>query len=127
MYIFIYNDKEIIFDNTDINTPEINKNNEYELYVKNKLNHKLKEKFNISVEESTQYINQLKELNVNILEGENDTIRLNNFLKKVADANKKKILDNITNIYLKYYVENIDKKNAVVYNEFIKFNKVKEE
>ena len=124
MYIFIYNDKQIVFDNNELDNQynKYNKRDAYELYVKDKVKDKLKEKF-ISTVEGELYINKLKELSMNI--GANQTMKnqITNLLKNDSNRDKKQILDSITDTYAKYYIEATDKKNAHSYNQFLKFNK----
>lgn len=124
MYIFIYNDKQIVFDNNELDNQynKYNKRDAYEVYIKDKVKDKLKEKF-ISTVEGELYINKLKELSMNI--GANQTMRnqITNLLKNDSNRDKQQTLDSITDIYAKYYIESIDKKNAHSYNQFLKFNK----
>jgi len=124
MHIFIYNDKQIVFDNNELDNQynKYNKRDAYELYVKDKVKDTLKEKF-ISTVEGELYINKLKELSMNI--GANQTMKnqITNLLKNDSNKNKQEVLDSITDTYVKYYIESTDKKNAHSYNEFLKFNK----
>ena len=106
MYVYIYNDKELVFDN----------NKEYITI----------DKFlDLTLEDQTTYISNLKDIKDTL----NNTIVSNRYIgdvKSSVDSFNLKIKDNdtlnkISSIYLKDYIENVNKKNATVYNEYIKF------
>jgi len=114
MYIFIYNDKVVKFDNDDNNINSINK-----------------DKFiNILETEGIDYINKLNNLNTSTLNIRDNDIQnitdvINN-IKQNQAINNKKIIDGLTEIYFKRCLEYVNNNNAVVYNEFLKYNKPSE-
>lgn len=113
MYFFIYNDKEITFDNT-IKTKPV----------------KTFEKFNndkiITGEQANNYINRLKDLNVGIQDiNENKIQKIINNINSIKDTKDEKnnyILEQINTIYWKRYLENINQTNAAVFNEYLKYS-----
>jgi len=113
MYFFIYNDKEITFDNT-IKTKPV----------------KTFEKFNndkiITGEQANNYINRLNELNVGIQDiNENKIQKIINNINSIKDTKDEKnnyILEQINTIYWKRYLENINQTNAAVFNEYLKYS-----
>ena len=112
MYIFIYNDKVFKFDNDDDND-------------------KYNDKFiNILNTEGDQYINQLNNLSISTLNMRDNDIKTStdiiNNIKQNQDNNNKKIIDSLTEIYFKRCLEYVNNKNAVVYNEFLKYDKPSE-
>ena len=103
MYVYIYNDKELVFD--DINNTD---------------------KFmDLSPQDQNIYMNKLKKIKNNLSNG----IISDNYISDIKNSvnkftlNKKDTdtINNISNIYMKDYIDNINKKNAIVYNEYIKF------
>ena len=103
MYLFIYNNKEIRFDNNiKIKTFEKFNNNKYDMYLNNLniLNNNIK---NNGIE-ITELINKVNEL------------------KKNKNKNNNIILDKLNNMFWNRYLENINRKNAVVFNEYLKYN-----
>ena len=116
MYFFIYNDKEITFDNT-IKTKPV----------------KTFEKFNndkiITGEQANNYINRLNELNVGIQDiNENKIQKIINNINSIKDTKDEKnnyILEQINTIYWKRYLENINQTNASVFNEYLKYSEPK--
>ena len=113
MYFFIYNDKEITFDNT-IKTKPV----------------KTFEKFNndkiITGEQANNYINRLNELDVGIQDiNENKIQKIINNINSIKDTKDEKnnyILEQINTIYWKRYLENINQTNAAVFNEYLKYS-----
>ena len=113
MYFFIYNDKEITFDNT-IKTKPV----------------KTFEKFNndkiITGEQANNYINRLIDLNVGIQDiNENKIQKIINNINSIKDTKDEKnnyILEQINTIYWKRYLENINQTNAAVFNEYLKYS-----
>ena len=110
MHIFIYNDKVVKFDNYD----NINQ-----------------DKFmDILETEGVEYINQINNLRESTLNMRDNDIQnitdvINNIKKNQANNNKK-IIDGLTEIFFKRCLEYVNNKNAVVYNEFLKYNKPSE-
>jgi len=106
MYLFIYNNKEIRFDN----------------------NIKIKTFEKFYDDNSTMYLNNLNILNNSI---KNNGIEITALINKVNEIknNKNKnnniILDKLNNMFWNKYLENINKKNAVVFNEYLKYNEPK--
>jgi hypothetical protein len=103
MYLFIYNNKEIRFDNNiKIKTFEKFNNNKYDMYLNNLniLNNNIK---NNGIE-ITELINKVNEL------------------KNNKNKNNNIILDKLNNMFWNKYLENINRKNAVVFNEYLKYN-----
>jgi len=103
MYLFIYNNKEIRFDNNiKIKTFEKFNNNKYDMYLNNLniLNNNIK---NNGIE-ITALINKVNEI------------------KNNKNKNNNIILDKLNNMFWNKYLENINKKNAVVFNEYLKYN-----
>jgi hypothetical protein len=103
MYLFIYNNKEIRFDNNiKIKTFEKFNNNKYDMYLNNLniLNNNIK---NNGIE-ITELINKVNEL------------------KNNKNKNNNIILDKLNNMFWNRYLENINRKNAVVFNEYLKYN-----
>jgi len=122
MYVFIYNDKELKFDNTFNNTIK-NKTKKVSTF----------EKFNdnivISGEAANNYINNLTSLKNEI---ENiDTNQIQNIIKNInsikdtKDEKNDYILKQINTIYWKRYLENINQTNASVFNEYLKYSEPK--
>ena len=103
MYLFIYNNKEIRFDN----------------------NIKIKTFEKFYDDNSTMYLNNLNILNNSI---KNNGIKITALINKVNEIknNKNKnnniILDKLNNMFWNKYLENINRKNAVVFNEYLKYN-----
>jgi len=103
MYLFIYNNKEIRFDN----------------------NIKIKTFEKFYDDDYTVYLNNLNILNNNI---KNNGIEITALINKVNELknNKNKnnniILDKLNNMFWNRYLENINRKNAVVFNEYLKYN-----
>ncbi len=100
MYMYIYNDNKLVFDNN-------------------------MDKFlDLTEEDQVTYINNLQniknDLNYGIVNGEyiNDIkSSVNSFTLKKKNNDT---LNKISGIYLKDYIENINKKNAIVYNEYLR-------
>jgi len=114
MYFFIYNDKELKFDNT----------------IENKIKTvKTFEKFNddlvISGEEANSYINKLTSLDT-VIKKNNENIQTIieniNSIKDTKDEKNNYILKQINTIYWKRYLENINQTNAAVFNEYLKYS-----
>ena len=114
MYLFIYNDKNLTFDNT-IKTNTLN----------------TFEKFNdndiiISGEQANTYLNSLNSLmeGINLIEADQiESIMKNiNSIKDTKDEKNNYILNQINNIYWKRYLENINQANAYVFNEYLKYS-----
>jgi len=103
MYLFIYNNKEIRFDN----------------------NIKIKTFEKFYDDDNNVYLNNLNILNNSI---KNNGIEITALINKVNEIknNKNKnnniILDKLNNMFWNKYLENINKKNAVVFNEYLKYN-----
>jgi len=118
MYTFIYNDKVLKFDDDDNNfNDNLNDN------LKNN-----KDKFiNILNTEGDQYINTLNNLSSSVSNMRVNDIKpitdIINNIKQNQSNNNKKIIDSLTEIYFKRCLEYVNKKNAVVYNEFLKYDK----
>ena len=100
MYIFIYNDKELVFDSTLDKFMDLTEE-EQQAYIDNL--RQIKNKFNDGII-NDNYVTKIK-------------TDVNNFKLKQQDQTT---LDNISSIYLKDYIENINRKNAIVYNQYIK-------
>jgi hypothetical protein len=115
MYLFIYNDKEVRFDNSiKVKTFEKFIDDEDE---SNKV---------ISGEEADTYYNNLNKLNTIINNINDEQIKeiitnINN-IKNTKDEKNKTILDKIYNIYWNRYLENINQANASVFNEYLKYS-----
>ena len=112
MNLFIYNDKEIRFDNS-IKLKTFEKFNDDEIKV-------------ISGEEADTYYNNLNQLKTVINNINDDQIKeiitnVNN-IKNTKDEKNKTILDKIYNIYWNRYLENINQANASVFNEYLKYS-----
>ena len=103
MYLFIYNNKEIRFDN----------------------NIKIKTFEKFYDDDNNVYLNNLNILNNSI---KNNGIEITALINKVNEIknNKNKnnniILDKLNNMFWNKYLENINRKNAVVFNEYLKYN-----
>ena len=103
MYLFIYNNKEIRFDN----------------------NIKIKTFEKFYDDNSAMYLNNSNILNNSI---KNNGIEITALINKVNEIknNKNKnnniILDKLNNMFWNKYLENINRKNAVVFNEYLKYN-----
>lgn len=111
MYLFIYNDKEVIFDNS-IKVKTIEKFNDDDVVI--------------SGEEANAYYNNLNKLNTIINKINDDQIKeiitnINN-IKNTKDEKNKTILNKIYNIYWNRYLENINQANASVFNEYLKYS-----
>lgn len=112
MYFYIYNDKEITFDNT-IKTKPV----------------KTFEKFNndkiITDEQANDYINNLDTLNDMLVKNDNKIqiiIDKINTITENKDKNNELILNNLNNIFWQRYLENINQTNAAVFNEYLKYS-----
>ena len=124
MYLFIYNDKNLTFDNTiKTNTP--NTINTFEKFNDNDII--------ISGEQANTYLNSLNSLIKSIEINEKDptesigeqieSIMKNiNSIKDTKDEKNNYILNQINNIYWKRYLENINQANAYVFNEYLKYS-----
>ena len=115
MYIFIYSNNDIKFDNID------NINNKL---IQNKIT---KDKFyNTEEDNNLLYTNILNDM-LDSVESTNlnFTTTINNIksniAKKQIDYNEK-ILEKLTNIYFKRYLEHVNDINAVVYNKALSLN-----
>ena len=111
MYLFIYNDKEVIFDNS-IKVKTIEKFNDDDVVI--------------SGEGANAYYNNLNKLNTIINKINDDQIKeiitnINN-IKNTKDEKNKTILNKIYNIYWNRYLENINQANASVFNEYLKYS-----
>ena len=130
MYIFIYNDKVFKFDNDDDNYNNYNNYNNKDNNNDDD-NDKYNDKFiNILNTEGDQYLNQLNNLSISTLNMRDNDIKtitdIINNIKQNQDSNNKKIIDSLTEIYFKRCLEYVNNKNAVVYNEFLKYDKPSE-
>ena len=107
LYTYIYSNKELSFDNYN-NTIQksnfINLKNEDGILYNTKINNAK------TIVEDIKY-NDLEKLND----------KLNN-IKIEKKLNNKTILENLTELYFKQYIEYMNKQNAVVYNEYLKYN-----
>jgi hypothetical protein len=110
MYTYLYNSKPLIFD-SDIYS---NINTDTDKFI------------DITYEDEQDYLNSLE----NIKNGVNNSIVNNNYINNMKSqlSNLNAIInsqdyitvDNLSNIYMKDYVEYIHRKNAIVYNEYEK-------
>ncbi len=105
---------------------EIKKNIKLLSNIVNETKNKLQENFaNIPDNELQANLDTLKLLESNIIDFEN--IDMNNIQKTMAViksqrlANKKKIIDILTNIYVLATIDNINKGNASAYKEYLKY------
>ena len=122
MYLFIYNDKELIFDNTFNNTIKNNTIKPKKIKTFEKFNDDLV----ISGEEANTYINNLTILDTQIKNKNIQTIIENiNSIKDTKDEKNNYILKQINTIYWKRYLENINQTNASVFNEYLKYSEPK--
>ena len=116
MYLFIYNDKELKFDNTIKIKPV-----------------KTFEKFNndeiITGQQANEYITSINQLNDTITKINNNQIKsIIDNVTKIKDTKDEKndyILKKINEIYWKRYLENINQTNASVFNEYLKYSEPK--
>ena len=106
---------------------EIKKNIRLLSQTINETRKKLQENFNdISVDVLQSNLNTLDNLEFTIKDFENND--MNNIkstmelIKTQRIANKAKIVDFLTNIYVLASIDNINKSNAVSYNEYLKYN-----
>lgn len=111
LYTYIYNNKELTFDN-------YNNNN-----IK-KLNF-----INLKDNEGILYKSQINNANT-ILQNikNNDLPKLAtkiNTIQNDKQQNNESILENLTELYFKQYIEYVNKQNAVVYNEYLRYNNPK--
>lgn len=107
LYTYIYSNKELTFDdynNTIQKSNFINLKNEDGILYNAKINNAK------TIVEDIKY-NDLEKLND----------KLNN-IKIEKKLNNKNILENLTELYFKQYIEYMNKQNAVVYNEYLKYN-----
>ena len=112
LYTYIYNNKELTFDN-------YNNNNNIK-----KLNF-----INLKNNEVILYKSQINNANT-ILQNikNNDLPRLAtkiNTIQNDKQQNNESILENLTELYFKQYIEYVNKQNAVVYNEYLRYNNPK--
>jgi hypothetical protein len=130
MYHFIYNFKEIKYDNddnyTDIDT-DIDVNTNVDTDIINNIITKSERFALISDDEAEQNLQNLKTLqthlntyNVTYLPQINSTV--NDAKKKIANQ-EIKISNLLTNKYIIQYIDSINKANAASYREFIKYKK----
>ena len=100
MYMYIYNDKKLVFDNS------------------------MDEFMDLSEEDQVTYINNLQNIKNDLNYGIVDVDYINDINSSVNSFTLKKknndTLNKISGIYLKDYIENINKKNAIVYNEYLR-------
>jgi hypothetical protein len=107
LYTYVYSNKEFTFDdynNTIQKSNFINLKNEDGILYNTKINNAK------TVIEDIKN-NDLQKLNE----------RVNNIVKD-KKTNNKNILENLTELYFKQYIEYMNKQNAVVYNEYLKYN-----
>jgi hypothetical protein len=110
MYTFIYNDKVVTFDNTN----NIKKTNNTDKFM------------NILESEGDQYLyelNNLQQSSQNMLD--TDISSISNIITNIKGnqtENNNKIIDNLTEIFFKRCLEYVNNKNAIVYNEFLKYD-----
>jgi len=112
LYTYIYNNKELTFDNY------INNNN-----IK-KLNF-----INLKDKEGIIYKTNLNNFETILENIKNDDLpNLYNKIKPIKNEiqqNNESILEKLTELYFKQYIEYIDKQNAAVYNEYLRYNNPK--
>lgn len=115
MQQFLYNNKTIVYDNDD---SDIHSDNNIHYYNYNKI--KIPERFSlISESEANKNINDLINLQT----------YLNTYNNMITDsqlkaAEKNTLISNLmTNKYILSYIDSINKANAVVYKEYVKYKK----
>ena len=108
MYLFIYNDKELIFDNN----------------IKVNIFEKFNDEY-ITEENGINYLNKLNSLNT-IIKTNDETIKTIidkvNTITENKDKNNELILNNLNNVFWQRYLENINQTNASVFNEYLKYS-----
>jgi hypothetical protein len=113
MYTCLYNSKELIFDSDiDIN----NNNNENDKF----------ENIDISYNEAQRYLTGLNNIKIGVNNSivnnpymeniKTEIYNLNNSINSQDDIT----LNNLSNVYMKNYLEYINKNNAIVYKEYEK-------
>jgi len=122
LYKYIYNNKELKFDDYDQTTKQINnQSNET-----NKMNIKKSNFIDLKDEDGIVYNNKIDNVHRILMSMKtNDIAKLD---KQIIDINiqkennNSKILESLTDLYFKQYIEYINKQNAVVYNEYLRYN-----
>ena len=109
---------------------EIKKNIKLLSQTINETRKNLQENFNnISREDLKLNLNTLDNLEFNIIDFETNDIKniqsTMELIKTQRIANKAKIVDFLTNIYVLASIDNINESNAVSYKEYLKYNNLK--
>ena len=126
LYTYMYNDKALTFDDykqTNNQTNDIINN------IINNNNIKKSNFIDLKDEEGILYKTKLDNADT-ILENmkKNEIMNLNNQINNIKnkkEKNNQKILESLTELYFKQYIEYINKQNAVVYNEYLRYNNPK--
>ena len=124
MYLFIYNDKNLTFDNT-IKTNTLNtfeKFNDNDIIISGEQANTYLNSLN-SLMESIEPINPIdRETKDSIVKKIESIMENINSIKNTKDKKNNDILNQINNIYWKRYLENINQANAYVFNEYLKYS-----
>jgi len=148
MQYYIYNSQPIMYNESDLKYDNIHKNNPQFTKKINKINElkdkeikknikllsetvketkkKMQENFkDIPVEEIQSNLDALNTLESNIFDFEtNDMVNITKTMELIKSKrleNKAKIVDLLTNIYVLYNMDNINKSNATAYREYLKY------
>jgi hypothetical protein len=133
MHNFIYDNQKVIFSDGDMNDygymdSDSNNNIHSNIIFKviNNGNTILKEKFSLLEQENTEnYYKNLNEYNIYINNFKKyDLVNLNNLITRIKAQNKlnnQQIMDLLTNIYIKRYIEHMNQINAVSYKSYINY------
>ena len=126
LYTYMYNDKALTFDDYK------QTNNQTNDIINNIINNNNIKKLNfidLKDEEGILYKTKLDNADT-ILENmkKNEIMNLNNQINNIKnkkEKNNQNILESLTELYFKQYIEYINKQNAVVYNEYLRYNNPK--
>ena len=125
MYIFIYSNNDIKFDNIDNINNKDNKDNKDNKLIQHKI---IKDKFDNAedIKNRLLYTNILNNMIDNVEDTNRNFMTTINTIKKNINTKQidynNEILEKLTNIYFKRYLEHVNNINAVVYNKALLIN-----
>lgn len=122
MYTYLYNSNELIFDSdiesnsdSDSNINRYNKYNKYDKFI------------NVGTAGKVKYINGLNNINIGLTNSIVNNPYMDDVRTELSSINDSIntqdniTLNNLSNIYMKDYLEYINRKNALVNKEYEKF------
>ena len=113
MYIFIYSNKKFTF-----------MNNIDEDYIRTDIDNTIKNNFEdityYTDEDGIDYYNELVSVNAYLRENQENLIQILKVMRK-KNINNSLLINNLSTLYLKQYLEYMNKKNAVVQAQSIKY------